>query len=208
MKKGFKYDFTLLQILLIPTCVALSVVGYQISQMLKLPLYFDIAGLSIAALLGGPWIAALTAVLNHTVNGMIYPTALPFMPVSIAIGIQVGICANKGMLKGPIRSGIVILLMSLIGTIVSTPIVIILFGGVTGSTTDILTAAFLQSGDDILNAVFNQTFIVGLINNTLNLGLAYFIVTRISPRYLSKTNYGSKFIKPNKKVYDLDGEVK
>ncbi len=80
--------------------------------------------------------------------------------------------------------------------------------GVTGSTTDILTAAFLQSGDDILNAVFNQTFIVGLVNNTLNLGLAYFIVTRISPRYLSKTNYGSKFIKPNKKVYDLDGEVK
>ncbi len=208
MKKGIKYDFTLLQILLVPTCVALSVVGYQITQMLKLPLYFDIAGLSIAAILGGPWIAAITAVLNHIVNGMIYPTALPFMPVSIGIGIFVGFASDKGMLKGPIRTALVILGMSLLGSLISAPIVVYLFGGVTGSTTDVLTAVFLQSGQEFINAVLNQTFIIGLINNTINLLFAMYIVRKISPRYLSKTNYGSKFIRKNKKEYTIDGEVK
>lgn len=213
MKTGLKYDFTLIQLLLIPTCVAISVVGYQISQMLKLPLYLDIAGLSIAAMLGGPWIAVLTGILNHFFNGMLYPIAFPFMPVSIAIGFAVGIMSKHGLLTSDnnfvlvIKLFFVVLIMSLIGAIVSAPIVVLLFGGVTGSTTDILTAVFLQSGQEIVNAVFSQSFIIGMINNTVNLLIAIFIIRRISPRYLTKTNYGSKFIKKSKKKYTVDGEV-
>ncbi len=41
MKRGIKYDFSLLAILLIPVGVSLGVVGYQLSTILKLPTFVD-----------------------------------------------------------------------------------------------------------------------------------------------------------------------
>lgn len=44
LKRGLRYDFDLLALLLIPVGVALNFVGYQLSAALKLPVWIDQVG--------------------------------------------------------------------------------------------------------------------------------------------------------------------
>ncbi|KGT72790.1 histidine kinase, partial [Bradyrhizobium japonicum] len=39
MNYGIKKDFTLMAILLIPVCVAINMVGFQVAQLLRLPIF-------------------------------------------------------------------------------------------------------------------------------------------------------------------------
>ena len=55
MKRGIKYDFSLLALLLVPVGVSLSVVGYQMSTILKLPIFVDQIGTILVSMIAGPW---------------------------------------------------------------------------------------------------------------------------------------------------------
>lgn len=75
MKRGIRYDFSLLALLLIPVGVSLNVVGYQLSTILKLPVFVDQIGTIMVSMIAGPWIGLLTGLLGNVVNGMLNPIA-------------------------------------------------------------------------------------------------------------------------------------
>ena len=56
---SIKEDFSMVAILTIPICVAINVVGDQIVQLLKLPIFLDVIGTVLMAMLAGPWPAAV-----------------------------------------------------------------------------------------------------------------------------------------------------
>lgn len=203
MKNKNKYE--LIQLLIIPIGVAINVVGYQLCSVLKLPLFLDVIGTSIAALTGGPLIGAITGALGNLVNGMFNPTAIPYAIVSICMGTAIGLFAKHNKLKTKKGVAALIFTMSLIGPITSTPITVLLFGGATGSGVDFVTAVIAQTGQGIWSSVFSQAFLVGVINNIVNLSIAYYIISKMSDRYLQKTTYGANYIKESKK-YTIDGE--
>lgn len=54
MKRGLKYDFTLMALVLVPVGVSISVVGYQMSTILKLPIFVDQIGTILVSMIAGP----------------------------------------------------------------------------------------------------------------------------------------------------------
>lgn len=54
MKRGLKYDFSLMALVLIPVGVSINVVGYQMSQILKLPVFIDQIGTILVSMITGP----------------------------------------------------------------------------------------------------------------------------------------------------------
>lgn len=83
MKRGIRYDFTLLALLLIPVGVAMNFVGYQLSSALKLPIWIDQVGTCFVSMIAGPWVGVVMALLGNIVNGMLVPTAIPFAIVAM-----------------------------------------------------------------------------------------------------------------------------
>jgi energy-coupling factor transport system substrate-specific component len=197
-KRGLKYDFSLIAILLIPIGVAINFVGAQIVLLLKLPVYLDTIGTALTAMIGGPWIGMVTGLCTNLVKGILNPVSFAFIPVQVGVGLVVGLLAISGMFTKAWKVIIASVLVALTSTIIASPIQVLMFGGATGNSSDALVATFLASGQQIWTAVFSTKIINECMDKIFCLLIAFFIVKKMSPRYLSKLNYGSIFIKSNK----------
>lgn len=197
-KRGLKYDFSLIAILLIPIGVAINFVGAQIVLLLKLPVYLDTIGTALTAMIGGPWVGMVTGLCTNLVKGILNPVSFAFIPVQMGVGLVVGLLAMAGMFTKAWKVIIAAVLVSLASTIIASPIQVLMFGGATGNSSDALVATFLASGQQIWTAVFSTKILNEFIDKIFCLLIAFFIVKKMSPRYLSKLNYGSIFIKAKK----------
>ncbi|WP_054957921.1 ECF transporter S component [Paenibacillus dakarensis] len=207
MKRGLKKDFTLLAITMIPIGVAINVVAYQLMTILKMPIYLDVIGTCIVAMVAGPWVGLVTGGLGNVVNGMLNPVSIPFAITSMAIGLTAGYLSKYGMLVKPWRIIISGLLIAVVSSATSSPIQVILFGGVTGQSGDIVMATLLATGKQIWTAVFSQTLLLGVVDKVLAIVASSLIVYKMTPQFLSKMHYGDIYMH-SKKMNRMGGQVK
>lgn len=198
IKRGIKYDFTLIAILLIPIGVAINFVGAQIVNILKLPVYLDTIGTALTAMIAGPWVGMITGACTNLVKAIINPVSLAFTPVQMAVGLVVGVLSIYGMFTKFWKVIVSAVIVAVCTSIVASPIQVMVFGGATGNSSDALVATFLASGQQIWTAVFSTKIINEGIDKALCLLVAFFTVMKMSPRYLSKLNYGSPYINKKK----------
>ncbi|GAA3012218.1 histidine kinase [Tetragenococcus solitarius] len=195
MKRGLRYDFSLLALLLIPVGVSLNVVGYQLSTILKLPVIIDQIGTMLVSMIAGPWVGMLTGLLGNVVSGMINPIAIAYGFVSMSIGFVSGFFSRWKMYNNIIGILVAIFLLTIVSAFTAAIVTVFLFGGVTGAGTDLVTAAFLATGRELWNSVISTNLISGTINTVINLVVGVLIVRRIPDRFLVKLNYGEQYIK-------------
>ncbi|CAN5609619.1 ECF transporter S component [soil metagenome] len=182
-----KADFSTMTLVLIPVAIAINIVIGQIVSLLKLPVYLDSIGTVLVGVLAGPWAGALTGVLSNTIWGLtIDPSLLPWIPVACFIGLTAGICAHYGLFKTWWKVIISGLLISVVAAIVSTPISVYVFGGITNSGSSILTAYFLATGQDVPSAVIKSNLLVEPIDKIATALLAWFIIKGLSKRYVAR----------------------
>lgn len=195
MKRGLKYDFSLMALVLIPVGVSINVVGYQMSQILKLPVFIDQIGTILVSMITGPWVGMVTGLLGNVVNGMIYPTAFGYAIVSMLIGFVSGFLSRWRWYSNIIGVVIGCALLNVVSSVSAAVVTVFMFGGVTGAGTDLLTAAFVASGQALWNSVLTTNVISGTVNTIVNFAIAWIIVRRIPDRFLVKLNYGLPYIK-------------
>jgi hypothetical protein len=82
------------------------------------------------------------------------------------------------------------LLCGIVSAIISAPISSIVFGGVTGSGTDLLVAAFQKAGDDLGTAVLKQGLLSDPIDKTLTYFVVFAILGALSRRYVARFPQG------------------
>lgn len=83
-----------------------------------------------------------------------------------------------------------------IAAIVSAPISAYVFGGVTGSGTDLLVAALRQGGADVLQASLGQGFFSDPLDKTITSFVVYTILISLSPRFLARFPLGERLTRP------------
>lgn len=203
MKRGLKYDFSLMALVLIPVGVSINVVGYQMSQILKLPIFVDQIGTILVSMITGPWVGMVTGLLGNVVNGMIYPTAFGYAVVSMLIGFVSGFFSRWRWYTNIVGVVIGCALLNVVSSVSAAVVTVFMFGGVTGAGTDLLTAAFVASGQALWNSVLTTNVISGTVNTIVNFAIAWIIVRRIPDRFLVKLNYGLPYIK--KKGVKMNG---
>lgn len=181
-------DFSTVTWVLIPVAIAINgVIGYIVGQ-LKLPVFLDSIGTVLVAAVCGPWAGALTGALSNFVIGMLTnPTDWwPWIPVAFFIGLVAGFCANAGLFKSWWKVVVTGFLVALTAAIVSTPIAVYFFGGITSSGSSFITAYLLQTGRDLVAAVFSTNFLVEPVDKVATAMLAFAIVQGLSKRFLAR----------------------
>lgn len=144
--------------------IAINIVLGIVAAAIKFPVYLDTIGTIFIAVYFGPWYGAAvggaTNFLTALLNGM---TDMPFMLVSIAVGLVVGFIFRKVKfnLVNMIIAGIV---AGIVAPIIGTPIGIAVYGGLTGTVSDVFVVALKQSG----TSIFAASFLPKLFNNLLD----------------------------------------
>jgi len=184
---SIKKDFNTMTWVLIPVAIAINVVMGQIVVLLKLPVYLDSVGTMLVAVLCGPWAGALTGTLANVIWGLVIdPNALPWFPVALFIGFVTGWCAISGLFKSWWKVIITGFLVALTAALVSTPIAVYLYGGISASGSSLITAYLIQTGRDMVSAVLSTNFLVEPVDKITTALLAFAIIQGLSKRYLAR----------------------
>jgi len=154
---------------LVPVAAALNIVGSTINNALKLPTFLDMIGTAVAAIVLGPWWGALVGVITNLggsfING---PIGIPFALANVAGALVWGYGVRSwGMGSSLPKFFLLNILVALAVSAVAAPIVIFVFGGATGHSSDAITAAFAQAGQDLITAVFASNIIVSLADKII-----------------------------------------
>lgn len=191
-------NLAILNFLIIPVGVSINVVGYQISQILRLPILIDSIGTILSGVLGGPIIGLFTGALSTCVNSLINPITFAYIPTSIIIGVLAGLFGKFGWIKsvlGIILSGII---MTFFTTLISGIITFYLFGGATGSSASILTASLYALGNSLLKSIFSVQLLQECIDKTISLIMVFFILKILPPRFVVKFDNGEVLLNAEK----------
>jgi hypothetical protein len=86
------------------------------------------------------------------------------------------------------------LICGIVSAIISAPISAIFFGGVTGSGTDVLVAAFQQAGSDLQSAVLKQGLLSDPIDKTLTFFVVFAILGALSRRFVARFPQGEQAV--------------
>ncbi len=85
-------------------------------------------------------------------------------------------------------------IVGVISAIIAAPIAAILFGGVTGSGTDLLVAAFQQAGSDLQTAVLQQGLLSDPIDKTLTFFVVFLLLQALPRRVVARFPQGERAI--------------
>ena len=121
------------QLCLVAMAVAVNIAGGQIALLLRLPVYLDSIGTILVGAVLGPWMGMIPNLLSGIFMGMTVDVySLYFAPVGMVTGLMSGLLMGRGPVKGP-GLFLTALGVAIPGTLVSSLINAVLFGGVTSS---------------------------------------------------------------------------
>lgn len=185
--KQSKKFFSTMTLSLMAVAIVINMVLGQIASMLKLPIFLDSIGTVLVGILAGPWAGGLTGLITNLLWGLISdPVSAAFAPVAAMIGIAAGLCAKFGLFKTwwkAIISGVII---SVALSIIAVPIRLYMFGGLTGSGSDFITAYFLALGRDLFGAVIIQVITSNLVDKVVTALIGWGIVKALPNRFVSR----------------------
>lgn len=166
--------------------IVLNVLGGQIALTFRLPIYLDSMGTIMIAMLYGPFYGMLPPLLYGLVMGFtidIY--SLYFMPVGLMLGLMTGIVSKYFSLKKwKMIPGA--LLITIPGTIVSSIITAILFGGITSSGSTIIVQILNKAGLSLTASVFAVQILTDYADRLLSLVVVSYLLHLI-PSELYRT---------------------
>lgn len=161
---------------LIAVAIVLNVIGGQIALLFHLPIYLDSMGTIMIAMLYGPVYGMLPPLLYGLVMGFtidIY--SLYFMPVGIMLGLMTGLVAKHFSLKNwKMIPGA--LLITVPGTIVSSLITALLFGGITSSGSTIIVQLLSKTGLGLTASVFIVQIMTDYLDRLLSLVVVSYLL--------------------------------
>jgi energy-coupling factor transport system substrate-specific component len=153
---------------IIPVAAALNIVGGYIAKTLQLPIFLDMIGTMVTAVVLGPWWGALVGAVTNIVGSFISgPIGLPFAVVNVAGGLVWGYAHRAGWMKNTGGFFATQLLVALVSSMFAVPIYIFIFGGATGHFSDLMTAAFVGMGANLITSVFSSNILVSLADKII-----------------------------------------
>lgn len=162
---------------IVPVAAALNIVGGYINTALKLPIFLDMIGTAVTAIVLGPWWGALVGAITNIVNSFISgPISLPFAVVNIVGGLVWGYAHMWGWMRKGWSFLLVNIVVATISSIFAVPIYVFIFGGATGHFADVMTAAFLAMGQNLVVSVFSSNILVSLADKIISGSVALAII--------------------------------
>ena len=180
--------FTTPRLVAIALCAALNFAIGIIVYLTKLPVFLDSVGTILCALLIAPdrraaiVCAFIAGFIGVVLSLPINPFLVWFSGTVLAIALVSALLTTRATatfraqpLPVPAFAGWVVLcgvVTGLVAAIVSAPVVVYLFGGVTGSGSGFVVAFFLTTGRQLMNSALLAGFTTEPVDKTLQVLLA------------------------------------
>lgn len=174
---------TTLRLCMIAMAVCINVAGGQLALMLRLPIYLD----SIGTILIGAWMGPFYGMLPNMISGVLmgFTTdiySLYFAPVGMITGFMAGIAVKqmhglvfeKQVKKLQIITGA--LFITIPGTMVSSVINAVLFGGVTSSGSSILVQILSRTPLGLTGSIFAVQIFTDYLDRVISLALVVMVL--------------------------------
>lgn len=185
--ENLRKEFSTITWVLIPVGIALNIAIGQLIFVLKVPLYMDSIGTVLVGILAGPLAGALTGLVANIIWGflgnIIY---VPFAAVAAVIGLMAGIFAAAGWFRSWWQVTVAGLITGLVAAVLSAPIAAYVFGGVTGSGTDVLVAMFRDMGLGIVMANAAQGVFSDPLDKAVTFLVVWLVVRALPGRLLAR----------------------
>jgi energy-coupling factor transport system substrate-specific component len=176
----------------IPLGIAMNIVLGTIVHTLKLPIFIDAVGTITVTLLLGMPAGIAVGVLSFLIGGLLTDPVLPwFSGTQAIIAIYTHIIARYAGFKSipkTILSGIG---LGVVAAIASAPVIVMLFGGITGSGSSLVVAFLLKSGQGIIKSVLLSGLASEPLDKTLQCLLSMWILRGLPKSILQKFTNGS-----------------
>jgi energy-coupling factor transport system substrate-specific component len=176
----------------IPLGIALNLALGTIVHTLKLPIFLDAIGTITVTLLLGMRAGIAVGVLSFLIGGLLTDPVLPwFSGTQAIIAIYTHIIARYAGFKSIPKTVIAGLGLGVVAAIASAPVIVILFGGVTGSGSSLVVAFLLKSGQGIIKSVLLSGLASEPLDKTLQCLLAVWIIRGLPRTILQNFKNGS-----------------
>ena len=188
MKKA--KTWSIITLAMIPICLAINYVGAQIAIALKLPMYLDVIGSIMMGAICGPIPGVVLGALSSAINSLSEPTAIAYIPVTVACGLVAGLLGKAGFMKQLWKSLIAGFVLAVAAVAISSPITAFLYGGISGTGNDVIVLGLQAAGMGLLPATLIATLITEFFDKLLSCWVVFFVVKALSDRQLSKFPLG------------------
>ena len=165
------------QLCLTAMAVAVNIAGGQIALLLRLPVYLDSIGTILIGALLGPWMGMIPNLLSGILVGMtvdIYSRC--FAPVGMVTGLMSGLLMGGRPVKG---AGLFLTALGVAvpGTLVSSLINAVLFGGITSSGSAVLVQLLSRTPLGLTGSIFA----VQILTDYADRCISIFAVSALAP---------------------------
>ncbi|SDQ95352.1 ECF transporter S component [Microbacterium sp. cf332] len=156
--------------LILVACVAVNFAGMALVQALHLPIYLDMAGTAVAAMVFGPAPGILVGLATNVFGFVIgSPGAAPFALVNVAGAVVWAYGIRRwGMGADLFRYVNLTLLVAVACSLVGTPLGLLMFGGYSGHGSDGVTSSIEGLGLPVVFAAFSANLLTSVIDKLLS----------------------------------------
>lgn len=181
-------DFGTITLVMIPVAIAINIAVGQLIYALGIPLYLDSIGTVLVGVLAGPWAGALTGLLTNLIWGLtgLNVQYAPFAAVAAVIGLLAGLFAEANWFRSWWKVLLGGLITGVVAAALSAPISAYVWGGVTGSGTDVIVAIFRNFGFGILPSTFAQGITSDPLDKAVSFLVVWLIVRALPWRFLAR----------------------
>ncbi|MFN8631826.1 MAG: hypothetical protein U0838_16365 [Chloroflexota bacterium] len=175
-------------LMIVALCAALNVFGGLIAKTFGVPVvYLDTIGTFVAAVLLGPWWGAAAGVTYNVFASLTFdPGTVPFALVSIVVALLWGYgMRTLGMGRSTGSFLVLAIVVAVVSAIASSPIVLLVFGGATGSASDAITFLFELLGLDQGLSVFFSNLVSNAADKLIAGSLGLALVRALPEVYLA-----------------------
>ena len=154
---------------------------------LRLPIYLDSTGIVLASLLLG-WRAGVScAVLTCLVGFFVVNPFLPyFTGTAIVIALVVDQLRRWNMYRSTVLTFVSALILACAAALTSAPVAAFVFGGVTTSGSDLITAFFLATKRSLLDSVMLSQFTSEPVDKTIVTFVAVSVIRALPKSFLAQ----------------------
>lgn len=172
--------------------ILLNLVPAAAISVLKLPIFIDAVGTILITLALGLRAGILTGVLSFLIGGLTQNPVMPaFTATQLAIAVYVHATARRGWFRSIryiIPTGVG---LGIVAAVVSAPVIVYLFGGLTGSGASLLVAFLLATGKSVMNSVVLAGIAAEPLDKSLQCLIAFWLLNGMPKTVLAGLKNGS-----------------
>jgi energy-coupling factor transport system substrate-specific component len=176
------------QIALMGMLIALNVAIGGVVHVTKVPIFLDAVGTILAVVLLGAWPGIVVGVFSFFVAAVVInPVYAWFIGTQAVIATFVYLVAlHFQVFLSSWRIVVAGILLGVVAGVVSSPVIVLVFGGVSGSGRDLITATLIGAGQQIYKAVLLSGAASEPVDKTMQMLMAYSILKSLPKKILGQ----------------------